>query len=77
MAFFDVRVINPTAKWYVNQEISKIYEVNEREKKKLYNKRILQIEHGTFTSLVMSATGGMGWECKINWNDKLQKGNQL
>ena len=33
MAFFDVRVFNPTAKQYVNQEISKTYEVNEREKK--------------------------------------------
>ena len=64
MAFFDVRVFNPTAKQYVNQEISKTYEVNEKEKKKLYNKRILQIEHGIFTPLVMSATGGMGRECK-------------
>ena len=64
MAFFDVRVFNPTAKRYMNQEISKTYEVNEREKKKLYNERILQIEHGSFTPLVMSATGGMGRECK-------------
>ena len=37
MAFFDVRVFNPIAKRYVNQEIWKTYEVNEREKKKLYN----------------------------------------
>ena len=64
LAFFDVRAFNPTAKRYVNQEISKTYEVNEREKKKLYNERILQIEHGNFTPLVMSATGGMGRECK-------------
>ena len=52
------------AKRYVNQEISKTYEVNEKEKKKLYNEKILQIEHGSFTPLVMSATGGMGRECK-------------
>ena len=64
MAFFDVRVFNPTAKRYVNQEISKTYEVNEREKKKLYNERIQRIEHGCFTSLVMSTAGGMGRECK-------------
>ena len=64
MAFFVVRVFNPTAKRYVNQEISKIHEVNEREKKKLYNERILQIEHGSLTPLVMSTTGGMGRECK-------------
>ena len=64
MAFFDVRVFNPTAKRYANQEISETYEVNEREKNKLYNERILQIELGSFTPLVMSATVGMGRECK-------------
>ena len=64
MAFFDVRVFNPTAKRYANQEISKTYEVNEREKNKLYNERILQIELGSFTPLVMSATVGMGREYK-------------
>ena len=34
VAFFDVRVFNPTAKRYVNQELRKSYEVNEKEKKK-------------------------------------------
>ena len=66
MAFFDVRVFNPTAKRYVNQEILKTYKVNERERK-LYNERILQIEHESFTPLVMSATGGMGQECKKSY----------
>ena len=36
----------------------------QEKRKKLYNKRILQIEHGNFTPLVMSATGEMGRECK-------------
>ena len=60
----DVRVFNPIAKRYVNQDISKTYEVNKKEKKKSYNERILQIEQGSFTPLAMSATGGMGRECK-------------
>ena len=60
MAFFDERVFNPTAKRYVNQELRKLYEVNEKEKKKERNERILQVEHGAFTPPVMSATGGMG-----------------
>ena len=63
LAFFDVRVFNPNAKRYSNQELSKTYEVNEKGKKKHYKERILQVEHGTFTPLVMSATGGMGREC--------------
>ena len=62
--FFDVRVFNPNAKRYVNQELSKAYDINEKEKKKQYNERILQVEHGTFTPLVMSASGGMSRECQ-------------
>ena len=64
MAFLDVRVFNPNAKRYANIELSKAYEINEKEKKKTYNERILQVEHGSFTPLVMSATGGMSRECK-------------
>ena len=63
-SIFWLRVFNPTPKRFVNQRISKTYEVNEREKRKLYNERILQTEHGSFTPLVMSTTGGMGRECK-------------
>ena len=63
LAFLDVRVFNPIAKRYVDQELSRTYVMNEKEKKKMYNERIMQIEHGSFTPLVMSATGGMGREC--------------
>ena len=65
MAFLDVRVFNPNAKRYANIELSKAYEINEKEKKKTYNERILQVEHRRFTTLVMSATGGMSLECKF------------
>ena len=59
MAFFDVRVFNPTSKRYANQELSKTYEINEKKKKRRHNERILQVKHGGFTPLVMSITGGM------------------
>ena len=59
VAFFDVRDFNPTAKWFVNEEPRKSNKVNEKEKKKQYNYCILQVEHGTFTPLVISTTGGM------------------
>ena len=62
MAFFDVRVFNPNARRYAKQELSKTYQLNEKEKKCLLNDRIMQVEHGTFTPLVMSETGGMGRE---------------
>ena len=74
LEFFDVRVFNPycIAKRYSNQELSKTYEVNEKEKKKHYNERILQVEHGTSTTLVMSVTGGMGRECHKLTSDFLK-----
>ena len=44
MAFFDVKVLKPNAKRFVNQDISKIYELTEK-KKRLYNVRITEIEY--------------------------------
>ena len=34
----------------------------EQEKKRNYNRRIMEIEHGTFTPLVFCVSGGMGKE---------------
>ena len=62
IAFFDASVINPNARRYAKQELSKTYQLNQKEKKCLYSKRIMQVGGGTFTPLVMSATGGMGRE---------------
>ena len=59
LAFLDVRLFNPISKRYVDHELSRAYVMNEKEKKKMYNERVMQIEHGSFTPLVMSATGGM------------------
>ena len=63
MACFDVRVFNPNTKRYVKQDLANSYEQNEKEKKK---HRIIQIERGGFTPLVMLATGGIGREyCEV------------
>ena len=64
-AFFDVRVFNPNARRFQNQTLSQTYLANEREKKRCYNERVLQVENGTFTPLVFSVHGGMSPECKI------------
>ena len=61
-AFFDIRVFNPMARRYESQELNKAYEINEREKKRQYNERTLEVDHGSFTPLVMTALGGMGRE---------------
>ena len=62
-AFFDVRVCDPNAVSYRDLEPQQIYRTHENEKKRLYSKGVLDIEHGTFTPLVFTATGGMGKEC--------------
>ena len=36
---------------------------HENEKKRLYSRRVLDIEHGTFTPHIFTSTGGMGKEC--------------
>ena len=37
MAFLDVRVFNPNAKRYADIELSKAYEINEKEKENITN----------------------------------------
>ena len=39
------------------------YIINEKEKKRQYNRRILEVDRGSFTPLIFSTTGGMGREC--------------
>ena len=62
-AFFDVRVCHPNAVSYRDLEPQQIYRIHGNEKKRLYSERVLDIEHGTFTPLVFTTTGGMGKEC--------------
>ena len=62
-AFFDVRVCHPNAESYKDQEPQQIYRIHENDKKRLYSRRVLDVEHGSFTPLVFTTTGGMGKEC--------------
>ena len=59
-AFFDVRVCNSLASSYQNLGSDAIMRKNEREKRRAYEQRVREIEHGSFTPLVISVTGGMG-----------------
>ena len=66
--FFDVRVFNPNA--------SACYRKHEKEKKRAYEQRICEIEHSSFTPLVMASAGGLGpaasltYKCllAVKWN---------
>ena len=58
-AFFDVRIFNPHAPSN-RQPISTCYRKHENLKKRSYEQRVREIEHGSFSPLVLSATGGLG-----------------
>ena len=62
MAFFDIRVFNPFAKSHLKNSLDSVFRSNETSKKKAYNSRVIQVEHGTFTPVVMSSMGGFGKE---------------
>ena len=51
--FLDVQVVHPNAPSYRGKKIDKIYEQNEKEKKRSYNQRVIQVEKASFTPLVM------------------------
>ena len=64
-AFFDVRVCHPNTESYIDLTPKHHYRMHENEKKRMYSKRVTEIEQGTFTPLIFTTTGGMGNECLI------------
>ena len=55
MAFFDIsRVFNPYAKMHLNRSLNAAFTSNEREKKRQYNRRCIQLEDASFTPLIFS-----------------------
>ena len=63
-AFFDVRVFNPYAPSHVKRTLKAVFASNEQEKKRNYNRRVIDVEHGSFRPLVFSAHGGCGVEAE-------------
>ena len=61
--FFDVRITHPGAPSNRDKPLDQLYRQHEREKKNLYNERIIQIEKGSFNPLVFTTSGGMSSEC--------------
>ena len=64
-AFFDIKVTHLNAPSYRQKEPSVVYRLHENDKKRKYIRRIIEIEQGHFTPLILSTSGGMGPECAI------------
>ena len=58
-----IRVTNAGSESQRNVVLKLVLTKQEREKKREYNKRIMNIEHGTFTPLIFTIHRGMGPEC--------------
>ena len=56
----DIRVFNPFAPSNRHGNLTTCYRRHENEKKREYKQRILEIEHASFSPIVMSCTGGLG-----------------
>ena len=66
--FLDIRVMHPFSNSYVDTPISTLYGQHEKEKKRKYLKRVLNVEKGSFAPVVFSTFGGCGPEA-----DRLHK----
>ena len=62
--FLDIRIMHPNSPSYVNKPVDDVYELHEKQKKRKYNERVLQIEKGSFTPIVGSTSGGWGKEAR-------------
>lgn len=63
--FFDVRVFNPHAPSNRRTPLPSCYRRHEQAKKRTYEQRCREVEHASFTPLVLSATGGLAKEATV------------
>jgi hypothetical protein len=64
-AFFDVRVFNSFAPSNCTSSTIACYRRHEKEKRREYERRIIDVEHGTFCPIVLSSSGGWGPSASI------------
>ena len=53
------------AKSYRGMELIQAHVRNEREKARAYEERIINVEHGSFTPLVFTTSGGMAPRAQV------------
>ena len=66
-AYFDVRVFNPLAISNRQTTISTCFRSHDREKRRVYEQRVREMERGSFTPLVFSALGGVSRPTEITY----------
>ena len=62
-SFFDVRVTNADNDSQQHMKVEAVLRKHEMEKKRNYNRRVMEVEQGSFTPLVFTTSGVMSHEC--------------
>ena len=65
-AFFDIRVFSPFAQSHRQTSLSQCYKKNELEKKRAYDERIREVEHGSFSPPCLLNIRRNGPNCKCS-----------
>lgn len=71
-AFFDVLVFYPNASSYCNKD-SSLHHICMSAIRREYREKIREVDHGAFTPLFLTTTGGIALECEVFYK-KLAKG---
>ena len=61
-AFFDIRITNADNASQRDKPLKSVLRSHEQEKKRNYNARVMEVEQGTFTPIVVTVKGVMGPE---------------
>ncbi len=64
-AFFDFVRFSPYAQSYRNRKLDTTYKKLEQKKRREYGQRITEVEHGDFSPMPFSITGGLGPQAEI------------
>ena len=64
-ALFDVKVVSPFARSFVNLKPDQLFRQSEKQKIREYSERVNEVEHADFTPLVFTCTGGMAPQSSI------------
>ena len=64
-AFFDLRITNTNSPSQHNVKTEKVLLRHEKEKKREYDRGIMNIQDGDFTPLIFSVSGVLGKKCSM------------
>ena len=74
--FYDTIVFYSNTRLYYNVDIQKYYGLNERERKKAYNERMLNMEQRTLVSIVLKFNQKIGRDSQIFYRTRSSKTSQ-